>query len=220
MKTYQNILFDLDGTLTDPAIGITNSVEYALNKFNIQTKEKSELYKFIGPPLQDSFEILYNFSKDEAVKAVKYYREYYSYKGIYENYVYAGIEDLLKNLLTYNKTLIVATSKPEYYAKKILAHFCISKHFTFIAGSKMDGTRVRKSEVIAYALDQLKIADKEKTIMIGDREHDIVGAYNQGIDSMGVLYGYGSKEELVQAGAKYIAQSVLDIGDFLVNQAH
>ena len=215
MTSYQNILFDLDGTLTDSGPGVTNSVAYALDKFGICIKDKSELHKFIGPPLHDSFEKFHNFSKADAIKAVEYYREYYHKKGVYENRIYEGIEDLLRLLSKNNKTLIVATSKHEYYANKVLEHLNISKYFSFIAGSN-DGTRVKKDEVISYALDKLSICDKEKTIMIGDREYDITGANVLGLDSIGVLFGYGSREELEKAGAKYIVASVSDIGKLIL----
>lgn len=144
---YEYILFDLDGTLTDSAIGITNSAIYALEKFGIEVNDRSELYRFIGPPLLETFEY-YGFSKEEAKMAVKYYREYYRDKGIFENLVYDGIEDLLKALKDNSKVLIVATSKAEVFAKQILEHFDIAKYFTYIAGGNLDGTRVKKDEVI------------------------------------------------------------------------
>lgn len=213
---YEYILFDLDGTLTDPAIGITNSIMYALEKYGIKVSDRSQLYKFIGPPLWDSFEKYYGFSKEEAKQAVEYYREYYRDKGIYENLVYEGFEDLLKLLTASSKTLIVATSKPEVFAKQILEHFNIAKYFTFIAGGNLDGTRVKKDEVISYALESCNILDKSKVIMIGDREHDIIGAKKNSIHSMGVLFGYGDREELENAGADYIAKAVSDIGRILI----
>lgn len=211
MKNYNTILFDLDGTLTDPGIGITNSVAYALNKYNIQVADRSELYKFIGPPLHESFEIFYGFSKEEALKAVEYYREYYSDKGIFENYVYDGIRELLTALKNAGKTIAVATSKPEVFAKQILEHFQLDSYFTCIAGSNLDGSRTKKDEVIRHALDSLNISTKDQmaeTIMIGDRKHDVSGAAQVGIDSVGVLFGYGSLEELKEAGATYIAEDV------------
>lgn len=213
---YEYILFDLDGTLTDPAIGITNSVMYALKKYGIEVHERSELYKFIGPPLWDSFENYYGFSKEEAKTAVEYYREYYKDKGIFENLVYDGIEDLLKRLEDSSKTLIVATSKPEVFAKQILEHFNIAKYFTYIAGSNLDGTRVKKDEVIMYALESCNVIDLSKAIMIGDREYDIIGAKKVGIGSIGVLFGYGNRNELEKAGADFITETVADIGKLLL----
>ena len=209
--SYEYILFDLDGTLTDPAVGITNSVMYALERYGIKVNDRSELYKFIGPPLMESFEVYYGFSKDEAKMAVEYYREYYKEKGIYENLVYDGFEELLKTLKDSRKTLIVATSKPEVFAKQILEHFDLAKYFTYIAGSNLDGTRVKKSEVIQYALSSCSINNLSKVIMIGDREHDIIGAKAAGIKSIGVLFGYGDRNEHENAGADFIVETVADI---------
>ena len=213
---YEYILFDLDGTLTDSGIGITNSVMYALKKYGIEVSDRSELYRFVGPPLWDSFENYYGFSKEEAKTAVEYFREYYRDKGIFENLVYDGFEDLLKTLKDNSKTLIVATSKSEVFAKQILEHFNIAKYFTCIAGSNLDGTRVKKGEVIKYALESCNIIDLSKVIMIGDREHDIIGAKEVGISSIGVLFGYGDRNELEKAGADFIVDTVADIGEILL----
>lgn len=208
---YQYILFDLDGTLTDPGLGITNSVMYALKKFGIDIPDRAALYKFIGPPLQESFEKYYGFSNEKSELAIQYYREYFKVSGLYENEVYDGIEELLKNLKAQNKSVILATSKPEVFAVEILKHFQLDKYFDFIAGATMDETRVKKADVISYALDSCKISDLSAAIMIGDREHDILGAKQIGLDSIGVLFGYGSREELEAAGATYIASNVADI---------
>lgn len=216
MKEYQAILFDLDGTLTDPGVGITNSVAHALKKYSIEVNDRTELYKFIGPPLWESFEKYCGFSKEEAKAAVEYYREYYRKKGVFENLVYDGIKGLLDNLQNAGKTLIVATSKPEVFAKQILEHFKIAKYFTYIAGANLDGTRVKKDEVIQYALDANGVSDKSKVIMIGDREHDIIGAKKVGVDSIGVLFGYGSREELEHAQATYMVEKVEEILSLLL----
>lgn len=218
MTNYKYVLFDLDGTITDPGIGITNSVMHALDKYGIKVSDRRELYKFIGPPLWESFEKYYGFSSEEAIKAVEFYREYYRDKGIFENLVYEGFEDLLKLLKANGKTLIVATSKPEVYAKKILEHFNIAKYFTFIAGGNLEGTRVNKDDIISYALESCKILDKSKVIMIGDREHDVIGAKKNNIHSIGVLFGYGDRKELENAGANYIAEAVSDIGKILLRK--
>ncbi|TYQ16733.1 UNVERIFIED_CONTAM: phosphoglycolate phosphatase [Acetivibrio alkalicellulosi] len=214
---YEYVLFDLDGTITDPAIGITNSVIYALKKYGIEVSDRSELYKFIGPPLRESFENYYGFSKKEAKMAVEYYREYYRDRGIYENLVYDGFEDLLKTLKDNSKILIVATSKAEVFAKQVVEYFDIAKYFTYVAGSNLDGTRVKKGEVISYAIKSCNIVDLSKTIMIGDREHDIIGAKEMGISSIGVLFGYGSRNELEKAGADFIVDTVADIGKILLS---
>ena len=213
---YKYILFDLDGTLIDSGIGITNSVMYALKKYGIEVRDRRELYRFIGPPLWDSFEKYYGFSKEESKKAVEYYREYYREKGIFECLLYDGYADLLKTLKENNMILIVATSKPEIFAKQILEHIDIAKYFTYIAGSELDGTRVKKDEVIKYALESCNINDLSKAIMIGDREHDIVDAKNAGIDSIGVLFGYGNRSELEKSGANFIVDTVADIGKILL----
>lgn len=208
---YQHILFDLDGTLTDPGIGITNSVMYALKKFQIEVEDRTTLFKFIGPPLKASFEKNYGFSKEESELALQYYREYFKPKGLYENQVYKGVRELLTELKSRNKTLILATSKPEEYAIEILRHFDLYKYFDFVAGATMDSSRVKKADVILYALQSYGISDLSSVIMIGDREHDILGAKQVGLDSIGVLYGYGDYEELKGAGATYIAENTEDI---------
>ena len=215
---YEVVLFDLDGTLTDPGVGITNSVAYALEKYGIKTENREELYPFIGPPLHESFEVFYGFSREKAMEAVAYYREYYSDRGIFENIVYDGMEKLLTGLKEAGKTLLVATSKPELFARMILEHFGLTKYFTYIAGANMDGSRTRKDEVISYALMAGNVADLSKAIMVGDREHDILGAKKVGIDSAGVLYGYGSREELTGAGADYIVEKAEEIAQVVSGQ--
>lgn len=208
---YQVILFDLDGTLTDPGEGITNSVVYALKKYGISVSDRKELYRFIGPPLHESFEEYYGFSEEKAMQAVEYYREYFSKTGIYENQVYEGIEEMLKSLKKAGKKIILATSKPEQFAKRILDYFHLSEYFDFAAGANMDGTRTKKADVIEYALKFCQLEEQSTVVMVGDREHDVLGAAKFGIDTIGVLYGYGSKEELAEAGAVYLAESPKDI---------
>ncbi len=202
------ILFDLDGTLTDPKKGITKSVQFSLRSFDINIENSDDLVAFIGPPLRDSYKKFYSFSDEEAEKAVVKYREYFSEKGIFENIIYEGIEIFLKNQYELGKTLILATSKPSVYAEKILKHFKIDNYFSFVSGSELDGHRSRKDLVIRYALDSLNISSIDKAIMIGDKEHDIIGAKTLGMDSIGVLYGYGNLEELQKAGATYIVENV------------
>lgn len=218
MKQYDIIFFDLDGTLTDPGEGITNSVMYALDKFGIQVSERSQLYKFIGPPLIESFEKFYGFTNLEAQKAVEYYREYFSDKGIFENKVYEGIEELLKAIKASGKQIILATSKPEEFAVRILEHFHLLHYFDDVAGASMDESRNKKDEVIAYALEKNAIFDKNAVLMVGDRKHDILGAKKCGLDSMGVLYGYGDKTELVEAGATYIVEQVNELFQIIQTQ--
>ena len=213
---YKTILFDLDGTLTDPAEGITNSVAYALRKYGIEPPERRELYCFIGPPLADSFRKYYGFSEDEGQKAVEVFREYFRDRGIFENVVYEGIKDLLSDLKKAGKTVVLATSKPEIFAKQILERFDLIKYFDIVAGATFDESRVKKDDVIAYALEQLADADRSSMVMVGDREHDVKGAAVHGISCIGVLYGYGDREELENAGAKIIVQTVNELGEKLL----
>lgn len=203
---YDYFLFDLDGTLTDPGLGITNSVAYALEKYHISVKDRRELYPFIGPPLWRSFSEFYGFDEKQIRQAIMYYREYFGEKGLFENEVYAGIPDVLAALKQAGKTLLVATSKPEIYTNRILEHFDLVRYFDVVAGATMDETRNEKADIIAYALKQIADADKSKIVMIGDRKFDILGARENGIDSIGVLYGYGSRAELEEAQATYIAE--------------
>ena len=213
---YKYIFFDLDGTLTDPGEGITNSVAHALTRFGIEVPERAELYKFIGPPLKDSFAKYYGMSPSECVKALKYYREYYADKGIFENAVYNGIVETLETIRKSGRKIIMATSKPDVYAERILEHFDLIKYFDFVAGADMAETRVAKADVIAHALDSCGLRDNTSEIlMVGDREHDVLGAAAHGIDALGVTFGYGSADELLSAGAKYIASTPLEILNFI-----
>lgn len=211
MKEYKYILFDLDGTLTDPAVGITKSVAYALKKFGIEVSDMTQLNHFIGPPLLDSFMECYGFDKEKAQTAIDYYRERFRVKGLYENVVYDGVPEMLRVLKSSGKKLILATSKPEPFAKEILRHFGLEEYFVYAAGSNFDGTRTAKAEVIEYALEAAGVTDKSAAVMVGDRKHDIIGATKTQLDSIGVLYGYGSREELESAGATYIAETVEDL---------
>ena len=204
----QTFLFDLDGTLTDPKKGITKSVQYSLRAFGIHVEEPDELVCFIGPPLKDSYRDFYQFSDQEAGLAVDKYREYFSQQGIFENTLYPGIKPMLERLMLSKAQLVVATSKPTVYANQILEHFGLDRYFDFVAGSELDGSRSKKSQVIQHAIDNAKITDIRQAIMIGDREHDIIGAKAHGMDAVGVLYGYGSRAELQGANADYIAETV------------
>lgn len=210
-------LFDLDGTVTDPGMGITNSVMYALRKFGIEETDREKLYRFIGPPLAESFEEFYGFSKLAAVLAVDYYREYYSEKGIFENRLYEGIKELLADLNEQGKRVVLATSKPEVFARKILKHFEIDGYFHFVSGSFLDGGRTNKAEVIAYALEQYP---EERAVMVGDRKHDVIGARKCGLDCVGVLFGYGSRQELTEAGARWLAEDVPALRTLLLDSLY
>ena len=212
---YNTILFDLDGTLTAPGIGITNSVAYALNKFGISVADKTELYKFIGPPLKDSFMKYYGFNQSKALLAVDYYREYFRDKGIFENKVYDGVQKLLSDIKNSGRKIALATSKPELFAKQILDYFNLTEYFDFIGGATMDSSRSTKGDVIKYTLQNIKIKDLSTIVMVGDREQDIIGAKQAGIDSIGVLFGYGDRKELENAGAVYIAKTVKEIINYI-----
>ena len=206
------VLFDLDGTLTDSKIGITKSVQYALSKFNIREDNLDNLESFIGPPLSESFQKHYGFELPQAQDAVDFYREYFSTSGIHENVVYRGIPDLLADLKSKRKQLIVATSKPTVFANQILNAFDLHQYFTTVVGSPLDGTRTSKTEIIAHALSTLEKPQNNNAVMVGDREHDVVGAQGNAIDSIAVTYGYGSLLELQRANPTYLAHAVEDIG--------
>ena len=214
-NSYEYVFFDLDGTLTDSGLGITNCVMYALEKFNIRVKDRSELFSFIGPPLKDSFIRQFGFSESDSIRAVDYYRERYSTIGLFENEVYDGIREVLEELIKRGKKLVLATSKPEFFAVQILEHFELAKYFFVMAGAAMNETRLEKWEVIEYAINQLPTKDTSTMIMVGDRSHDVIGAARKGIETIGVLFGYGSEEELRKAGARYIAATPADILDFI-----
>ncbi len=215
MKSYDIFFFDLDGTITDSSLGITNSVKHALKKYGIVETDRKKLCKFIGPPLPASFEKYYGFSKDEAWKSVDYYREYYKDTGIFECEVYGGFEEMLKKLKAAGKTLVVATSKPEPFARRIMEHFKLAQYFDYVAGMELDGRRGSKTEVILYALEACGIKDRSRVLMVGDREHDVMGAHETGLDCLGVLYGFGTREELESAGADYIVDNVEGILKFI-----
>ncbi|MEE6449976.1 HAD family hydrolase [Gottfriedia acidiceleris] len=217
--TYNTILLDLDGTLTDPKVGILNSVKYALQKMNIAIPLEAELLKFIGPPIQQSFSEIFHLNEKDRLNAVRFYREYFSQSGMIENNVYDGIRDLLSNLQKEKKRLYVATSKPTIFAKKILCHFQLDEYFVDIVGSELDGTRIDKGEIIEYIFEMNNDLSKEDSVMVGDRLHDIKGAKIANIDGIGVTYGYGSELELADAGANVIVNSVDQLKSLLLNES-
>ena len=210
---FDYLFFDLDGTLTDPALGITNSFIHAIKYFGLEVPSYETLCSFIGPPLPDTFKQQFGFSDEKAAEGVKKYREYFSEKGLLENSVYPGIPELLSQLKQQGKKLVVATSKPEEYSVRIIEHFDLAQYFENVCGSLMDESRSKKDEVIAYAIERNGISDKSKILMIGDRKHDILGAKKVGLKSCGVLFGYGSLEELQTAGADFIAQNIQELKD-------
>lgn len=213
-KNY--ILMDLDGTITDSEEGIINSLKYTLNAYGISDYDEKLLNQFIGPPLIESCMKIFGFNEIKAREAVEKYREYFRETGIFENRLYDGIELLLKELAAAGKKLILATSKAEVFAVKILDHFNISQYFWDVVGSELDGSRIKKDEIIRYIIDNVGIRELSGAVMIGDREHDIIGAGKTGIDSIGVLYGYGSYEELHNAGATLIVSTVEELREAIL----
>ena len=216
---FQYILFDLDGTLTDPKEGITSSVQYALLSFGIKEENKDALEPFIGPPLRDSFMNFYGLTKEQAEEAVAQYRKRFSTVGLYENEVYDGVYQMLTTLKEQGKILAVASSKPKVFVDQILEHFKLKHFFTVIIGSELDGTRDKKEEVVEEALRQLISHDSTKykeTVMVGDRKFDIQGAKAFDITSIGVTYGYGGREELEMEGATYLAETVKELTTILM----
>lgn len=209
----KHILFDLDGTLTDPMMGITKSVRHALNYYGIEVKDLNDLLPFIGPPLRDSFKEYYGFDEAKANEAVEKYREYYKTDGIFDNKVYQGMVDCLQTLKDNGKKLYVATSKPEFFAKQIIEHFSLSKYFEYVGGSEFN-SREKKAEVIEYVLKTNQI-DNDDVIMVGDRKHDIIGAHENKIPCVGVLYGYGTEDELKQYQADYLVSTVEELTELL-----
>ena len=205
---FDYLFFDLDGTLTDPALGITNSFIHALKAFGLEIPSYETLCTFIGPPLPDTLKTHFGFSDEEATEGVKKYREYFATKGLLENTVYPGIPELLNSLKKAGKKLVVATSKPEEYSIRIIEHFGLAPYFENVCGSLMDESRSKKDEVINYAIERNGISDRSKIMMIGDRMHDILGAKKTGLKSCGFLFGYGSREELETACTDFIAEDV------------
>lgn len=205
------ILMDLDGTVTDSSEGIVNSVLYALKRFGIEETDRKSVERFIGPPLSDSFEQFYGFSQEDAYKAVDVYREYYADRGIFENRVYDGVADFLKWCKAQGKVVLLATSKPTVFAKRILEHFQLAEFFAYCVGSELNGERVHKHDVIAYCLEQAQITNISQAVMIGDRCFDIDGAHHFGMDAVGVLYGFGTRKEFETANAEWIVSSLSEL---------
>lgn len=229
---FQYVLFDLDGTLTDPKEGICKSVQYALHRMNIEEPDLDRLEPFIGPPLEDSFMDFYKMSKTEAAKAIGHYRERFSSIGLFENTVYPGIPELLAGLKEAGIMLAVASSKPEVFVKRILKHFHLEEYFDVIVGSELDGRRNKKEEVVEEALVQLygmqdhreglkedESKDRRSlTAMVGDRIFDMNGAKEYGLRGVAVAFGYAPEGELEQSGAEYIAETVQDLEVYLLGK--
>ncbi|WP_456278384.1 HAD family hydrolase [Bacillus sp. AK128] len=215
MKKYKVLLFDLDGTLTDPKEGITKSVQYALAEMGIEEDNLANLECFIGPPLQVSFKEFYSMNEEEISSAISYYRERFKIEGLYENTLYNGIPSLLETLKNQGYQLVVATSKPTVFSEEILKFFQIDHFFDLNIGSHLDGTRSSKAEIIQYILEQFPHFEKADFVMIGDRKHDLIGANTIGIDSIGVTYGYGHMDELKNERPTHIVNSVVELSTLL-----
>lgn len=213
-KNCKYLLFDLDGTLTDSKEGIFNCINVAMKEFDIKLSDE-QLNLFIGPPLIDSFMGICGLSEADSQKALKTYRERYSTVGKFENRVYDGVEECLKILSQNGKKIILATSKPETFAKDILEYFHLDKYFYFIGGASFDESRNQKEEVVSYVLKENDILLSE-AVMIGDRRHDVVGAHINNIPCIGVLYGYGDRKELSDAGAEAIVNDIAELITLLI----
>jgi phosphoglycolate phosphatase len=208
------IFFDLDGTLTDPKPGITRSIQYALQKLDLPVPSQDELTWCIGPPLRDSFVTLLG-GDSQADLAVTLYRERFGDVGLYENAVYPDIEHILGALKASHGRLFVATSKARVFAVRIIEHFGLGSYFEHVFGAELDGTRVHKGDLLAYALENAGVK-ASRTLMIGDRSHDMIGARKNRMDALGVLYGYGSRQELIEAGASHVCASPRAVLDHIM----
>jgi len=215
---YKNLIFDLDGTLTDPKNGITGGIQHALSKLGIGENDPERLLPYIGPPLARSFQDFHGLNDEQVEKAVRFYRERFAAVGLYENEVYEGIGDLLRSLTEHGYTLTLATSKLEQFAVKILEHFHLAEYFSFVAGSTMDGLRSEKGDVIRHALQANRYIPSQ-TLMIGDTKYDIEGALENGIDSVAVGYGYGDWQETLQTGPTYVCGTVGELKELLIRLA-
>ncbi len=217
MKKYKAILFDLDGTLTESGIGITKSVQQALERMGKPEPDLDKLRVFVGPPLKEQFMKYAGFTEEEADKAISYFRERYHVTGVYENAVYDGIEDMLKALKEAGYVLAVASSKPEILVNQVLEYFHLEHYFTEKVGSEMDGVRSRKSEVVEEALLRLGLKDdREHVLMVGDKEHDVFGAREAGMNCVAVTWGYGTAEELAESHPMLTINHPKELVDYLI----
>lgn len=217
MMKCKCVLFDLDGTITDSGPGIKNSFRYAFKEMQDDTIDLDDLNRFIGPPLKYSFANICGYDDEKADRAVKSYRTYYREKGIFENTVYDGVRELIIKLHNANIKVCLATSKPEIFARQILDHFELTEYFDVIVGSGMDELGSGKAPIVKAAAEQSG-ADHKEIVMIGDRLHDILGAKENNLTSIGVLYGYGSREELEEVGADYIVTTIDELEELLFSE--
>ena len=218
MKPYTHILFDLDGTITDPAEGITTCVRHALHCQGIEEENYKNLCRMIGPPLAEGFREFYGMDEEHAWQAVRDFRELFARIGVEKNIPYPGMKEALLRLRDAGKVLCVATSKPEPFARAIADRFGLAECFDFVGGASLDDTRTKKAAVIEYVLASMGSPRPEQVLMVGDRRHDVEGAAALGIHCVGVLYGYGSREELTAAGACFLAEKPADIADYVLEK--
>ena len=211
---FDTLLFDLDGTLTDSTEGIVRCLEYALERMGFDIPEDTN--KFLGPPLYRSFAEFCGMNEEQVNEAVRIFRERYSTVGLFENRVYDGVPEMLKRLRDGGKRIMVATSKPEVYAVRIFDRFGLSQFFEIVGGANINGTRNDKDEVIEYVLEKAGISDRNSVLMIGDRRQDVLGAHKTGLKCMGILWGFGSIEELTEAVADFIAETPEKAADMLL----
>jgi phosphoglycolate phosphatase len=216
LHSVKNVLFDLDGTLSDPVEGITRSIQYALERMNVAPPRRAELLVHIGPPLRDIFSLLLRTTDKTAVeRAIELYRERFAVTGLFENVVYDGVPSMLAGLRASRQRLFVATSKPRAYSLRILDHFGLSDYLNGVYGSEMDGSLGEKAELIRHALVSERLRPEE-TVMVGDRKYDITGAHANAVLAAGVTYGYGSEEELTEAGADFLCQNPREVAELLL----
>ena len=213
---YKNILFDLDGTLTDSKPGIVKGVQYALRCCGIDEPDLDKLTSFVGPPLYKSFMSYLDCSEEDAKEVVECYREYYAETGLYENALYEGIDVLLYNLREKGYKIILASSKPRIFVKRVLSFFRIMRYFDIVEGSELDGKNTDKAELIAHILEKWNLK-AEECVMIGDRMHDIQGAKANGMDSIAVGYGYGTQDELSGAAPTHLFSTIEELKNFFFN---
>lgn len=214
----QYILFDLDGTLTDSQQGILSCMTLALKQMDI-IPTAAQLRACLGPPFQEAAREIFHLEEDAVQQLVFTYRQEYSRTGLFQNKVYPGIPALLQRLRDAGKILLVATSKPLPYAERILEHFDLRRYFSGVGGASMDGARSSKADVIRYALENTADPSAlDKAVMVGDRKHDVAGAHTVGFPCVGVLYGYGDRDELTNAGADYIAETLDDLEEILLRE--
>jgi len=217
MKSPHIVLFDLDGTLTDAGPGIVNGMRIVFDHFDIDQPDDATMRTHLGPPLAVTWREHYNFTDEQITKALAVYREFYHEVGMFENAVFDGIPELLSALNNDGIRLATATSKPDFSATRIIEHFGLDHHFEFIGAANLEGTRDSKALVIEHTLGQLQAsAASHSILMIGDRHHDVHGAKAHGIDTIGVLWGYGSAEELEEAGAVALAEDPQQIREALL----